>query len=105
MTETVRATVYLQLEAELHRYSPRVPEVQSDIVGAKVVNSTQRRSAKPKPGTVEVKIQVEIPKSAFLALRPEAIVVIPDGMTLAHPIEVEAFDPNDKVVDGDRAVA
>ena len=65
------------------------------ISGAKVVGSTQNRSQSPKPGTVEVKITVEIPKGAFLPLRQQAIVVIPESLTTPHPIEVEALDANE----------
>lgn len=91
--ETVRATVYLQVAPEvaswLDESSPNY------INGAKVVNATQSRSRKPRGGTVEVKLTVEIPKAAFLPLRPEAIVVVPESMTTPHPIEVEAADANE----------
>lgn len=90
--ETVRATVYLQVAPEITRYwakdDPRA------IQGAKVVGSTQKRSSAPKPGTVEVKLTVELPKSAFLPLRPEAVVVVLESLTTPHPIEVEAEDAN-----------
>jgi hypothetical protein len=93
MSETVKATVYLQVAPEWFRfYSKDDPR---GISGAKVVGSTQKRSQAPKPGTVEVKLTVEIPKTAFLPLRPEAIVVVPESLTTPHPIEVEAEDANE----------
>lgn len=92
--ETVRATVYLQVAPEVSRYY--ASDDPNGIRGAKVVNSTQSRARKPQGGTVEVKITVELPKAAFLPLRPEAIVVVPESMTAPHPIEVEAADANEE---------
>lgn len=60
---------------------------------AKVVGLTQKRPESPRRGTVTVKLTLRIPESAFLPLRPEAIVVIPDEMTQANPIEVIAQEP------------
>ncbi|MDR6142063.1 hypothetical protein QE375_001617 [Microbacterium foliorum] len=91
--ENVRATVYLQVAPEVSRFYPR--DDSRSIQGAKVVGSTQKRSSKPQGGTVEVKLTVEIPKAAFLPLRPEAIVIVPESMTTPHPIEVEASDANE----------
>ena len=98
--ETVRATVYLQVQPEYTYWAKNRREFDKpgSIEGAKVVGSTQNRSQKPKPGTVEVKITVEIPKGAFLPLRPEAIVVIPGVLTQPHPITVEAEDANEETV-------
>lgn len=91
--ETVRATTHLQVAPEIATWLQEGHP--NRIQGAKVVASTQGRSAKPKPGTIEVKITIEIPKSAFLPLRPEAVVVVPESMTVPHPIEVEAEDANE----------
>jgi hypothetical protein len=92
--ETVRATVYLQVAPEISSYYQR--DDPNGIRGAKVVGSTQKRSSKPQSGTVEVKLTVELPKAAFLPLRPEAIVVVPESLTTPHPIEVEAADANEE---------
>lgn len=92
--DTVRATVYLQVQPE---YATYLSESHPNYInGAKVINATQSRSKKPKGGTVEVKLTVEIPKAAFLPLRPEAIVIVPETMTAPHPIEVEASDANEE---------
>jgi hypothetical protein len=91
--ETVRATVYLQVAPDRNTYMP-ADDVRS-IAGAKVVASTQGKSSKPKAGTVEVKLTIELPKAAFLALRPEAVVVIPATLTQPHPVTVEAVDAHD----------
>ena len=99
MMETVKATVYLQVEPEYPRWvSGNNRDDIRAIQGARVVGSTQNRSRSPKPGTVEVKITIEVPKSAFLPLRPEAVVVIPEALTTPHPIEVEALDPNESEI-------
>ncbi len=95
--ETIKATAYLQVQPEYSWLAKNLREFDKpgSIVGAKVIGATQNRSQKPKPGTVEVKITIEIPKGAFLPLRPEAIVVIPEALTTPHPIEVEAEDANE----------
>lgn len=93
-SDSVQATVYLQLQPEYHHFLGR--DTAAGIVGAKVVGSTQNRAQKPKPGTVEVKLTVELPKGAFLPLRPEAVVVIPETLTQPHPITVEALDPTEQ---------
>lgn len=105
MTETVKATVYLQVQPEYSWWAKNRREFDNPkaIEGAKVVGSTQNKSQKPKPGTVEVKITVELPKGAFLPLRPEAIVVIPESLTQPHPVEVEAQDANEGEVSDDDA--
>lgn len=95
--EAVRATVYLQVQPEYSwraKQSKRFDE-PSAIDGAKVIGSTQNKSQKPKPGTVEVKVTIEIPKGAFLPLRPEAIVIVPESLTEPHPVAVEAQDANE----------
>lgn len=96
--ETVRATVYLQVQPEYNYWAKQRRELDTPaaIEGAKVVGSTQNKTQKPRPGTVEVKITVELPKAAFLPLRPEAIVIVPESLTTPHPIEVEASDANEE---------
>jgi len=93
--QNVRATVYLQVAPEYNRWQSDHSKPES-VAGAKVVRSTQKRSAAPEPGTVEVKLTIELPKTAFTPLAPEAIVVIPETLTMPHPIEVEAVDANEE---------
>lgn len=82
----VRAATYLQLKADFW--------ADDKVRGAKVVRATQKPPMDSQmPGTVLVKITIEVPESAFLPLRPEAVVVIPEALTLGKPIEVEAEDP------------
>lgn len=97
MSQTVRAIVYLQVQPEYTwraKQSRRFDEPEA-LEGAKIVGYTQNKAQKPKPGTVEVKVTVELPKGAFLPLRPEAIVVIPETLTTPHPVTVEAGDANE----------
>jgi len=92
--ETVHATAYLQIEPNYRAYYSDRSKPES-IDGARVVAVTQKKSAKPRPNTVEVKVTFELPKGAFLPLAPEAIVVIPESLTQPHPITVEALDANE----------
>lgn len=97
VADSVRATVYLQVQPEyLAWYGASQRDTAAAIRGAKVVGSTQNKSTRPKPGTIEVKLTVELPKAAFLSLRPEAVVVIPETLTQPHPVEVEALDANEE---------
>jgi hypothetical protein len=82
------AEFYVQIEPEL--YGPDPGRVRS----IKAVALTQKRPGRQRAGTVMVKLRVRVPDGAFLPLRPEAIVVIPEGMTVAEPITVEAEDPS-----------
>lgn len=91
MAKHVDATFYAQVEPEWSSW--RNSEGQRALRGAKVVNVTQRKPERPKGGTVLVKLTIRVPEAAFLPLRPEAIVVVPEDMTIASPIEVVAEDP------------
>lgn len=95
--DAVRATVYLQVQPEYTWQAKQYRQFDTPgaIRAAKVVGSTQGKSQKPKPGTVEVKVTIEIPKGAFLPLRPEAIVIVPESLTAPHPVTVEAQDANE----------
>lgn len=92
MSTTVDIPVYLQVEPERNNYFEG--DSIHSVTGGKVVGTTQRKSRKPRPGTVEVKVTLRIPKAAFIPLRPEAVIVIPESFTQPHPIEVEAQDIN-----------
>ena len=92
MSGHVDATFYAQIEPEFSSYVSR--EGDRAVLGAKVVGLTQKRPERPRSGVVVTKLTVRIPKAAFLPLRPEAIVVIPEDMTAPYPIEVEAGDPS-----------
>lgn len=56
---------------------------------------TKRRpERRTRSGSISVKLSLDIPDGAFLPLRPEAVIVVPEGMTRVEPIVVEAQDPN-----------
>lgn len=84
------ATFFAQVDPEWRNYYGQEPT----LVGARVVTITQKRPRKPKGGTVLVKLTIRVPDAAFLPLRPEAIVVVPEDMTVVTPLEVEASDPS-----------
>ena len=86
------ATFYAQVEPVWSWWKDSNGE--QDLQGAKVVAITQKRPSKPRSGVVITKLTIRIPDSAFLPLRPEAIVVIPENMTAASPLEVLAEDAN-----------
>lgn len=83
--ETVDATFYVQVEPEWF--------TSSRLRGAKAIRLTQSKPNPPKGGTVTCKLTVRLPSSAFLPLRPEAVIVVPEGMVIENPIEVEAVNP------------
>lgn len=84
------ATFYAQVEPVWSRWRTNG---EHTVQGAKVVRLTQAKPAKQMGGTVLVKLTLRIPEAAFLPLRPEAVVVIPEDMAAVQPIEIEAVDP------------
>lgn len=90
MTKHHDATFYAQVEPTWSRWT-RDGEKYVDSV--KVVTITQKKPERPRGGTVLVKLTIRVPDAAFLPLRPEAIVVIPEDLTITTPIEVEAEAP------------
>ena len=87
MADHIDATFYAQVKPEFSYNGERV-------LRAKVVALTQAKPSHPRGGVVVVKLTIRVPEAAFLPLRPEAIVVIPEDMTAPYPIEVEAGDPS-----------
>jgi hypothetical protein len=82
----IRAATYLQVKADFW--------MGDRVRSAKVVRATQKAPGDAQlPGTVLVKITLDIPENAFLPLRPEAIVTIPADFAIAKAIEVVAEDP------------
>lgn len=88
------ATFYVQLEPERGHWED-MNTGERAILGAKAVGITQSRPRKPRPGSVVIKLTVDLPEAAFLPLRPEAIITIPAEFTDSTPILVEALDPTD----------
>lgn len=86
------ATFYIQLEPSYGwGIDPRTGEKR--IVGAKAVGLTQQRPGKPKPGTIAVKLEVEVPEAFFLPLRPAAVIALPEDLgVLSTPVQVQAID-------------
>lgn len=92
--ESVDATFYVQLAPEWERFWE--DEDGNKILSrAKLAGSTISKPGKPRSGTVLLKLTVRVPAGAFLPLAPQAVVVIPEGMTTTEPIMVVAEDPND----------
>lgn len=79
----VPATFYLQVEPNWS-YS-------GTLIGAKASRLSQNKPGRPLGGSVMVKMTVHVPRGAFMPLRPEAVVVIPENMTLTEPVHVEAL--------------
>ncbi len=94
--KTIKTTGYLQIEPDWNDYYSHDRDDPSYLRGAKVVGVTQKRSRQPRAGVVEIAVTIEIPSSAFVPLRPEATIVIPEGLTIQHPVVVEAADPNEE---------
>jgi hypothetical protein len=91
------ATTYLQVEPVFGRnWDAREMKYVDVVESIKIVAATQKRPTKPRRSTVIAKITLQMPDGAFLPLAPEAIVVIPENMTMTAPIEVVAEDPNEE---------
>ena len=88
----VDATFYAQVRPTFSTWR-KTPTGDHAVESAAVERVTQKRPARPVPGTVLVKLTIRLPKAAFYPLRPEAVVVVPESLAEANPIEVEALDP------------
>lgn len=97
----VDAVVYVQVEPEWYRYGSAGSD-ERPLTGAKFARATQQRPTSPKPGAVLLKLTLRIPAAAFYPLRPEAIVVVPETLTEATPVEVTAEDPHVAADSGER---
>jgi hypothetical protein len=91
--DTVDATFHVQIEPYWSRWETTNGEKL--VTGAKMINATQARPGKQKPGTVMVKLTVRLPKAAFYPLRPEAVVIVPASLIEATPVEVTAEAPGE----------
>lgn len=89
---SVDVVAYIQVKPDWgYRFSD---EDESAVNGARAVALTQTRPRKPVPDTVMVKVTLRIPRAAFYPLVPEAVVVVPERLTEATPVTVEASDPS-----------
>lgn len=92
MSTSKDATFYVQIEPIWSRWT--------NASGDKVLNSikavgiTQTRPTRPRSGVIVAKLTLRVPGSAFMPLRPEAIVVVPEDMVITSPLEVAAEDPS-----------
>lgn len=94
MSGFVDAEFFAQVEPEWSHYLGN--DGERVLRGAKVVTVTQKRPARPRRDVVLVRLTIRVPRAAFMPLRPEAIVVIPDDMTETLPVQVEASSPQDE---------
>lgn len=94
MSDHVDATFYVQVEPQWNQWMSG--DSPNRLQGAKAVTLTQAKPGRQRGGTVLVKLTVRLPKSAFLPLAPEAIVVVPEDRTLAEPIQVTVGDVADE---------
>ncbi|MFI5426094.1 hypothetical protein [Aeromicrobium sp. UC242_57] len=92
--KTHKATFYAQVKAK-RGYGTRNPDTGLRPVSEiRLAKTTQSYPGTRDTDTVIVKLTVEVPDTAFDPLLPNAVVTIPEGMTV-HPIAVEADDANE----------
>lgn len=85
--KTVEATFYVQLEPDWSHYM-RDADGESVLVAASAARMTKKRPDRPKPGTVTAKLTMVLPASAFLPLRPAAVITVPADALETTPLEV-----------------
>lgn len=83
--EPLTATAYLQVWKR-QPWGPYTAE-------ARVVKTTQKKPDVVEPGCIVVKVRIRIPREAWEAFEPEAVIDVPAEL-IQHPIEVEAADAN-----------
>lgn len=91
---TRQTTFYVQIEPEFSRYRTRNGEPEISKIKATAIN--QNRPQHPRSGSVVIKLTIEVPESAFMPLRPEAVIVLnEDQLMNADAITVHAEDPHE----------
>lgn len=87
MSDTVDATGYIVVEAKRANYGyvGRPREVRE----AKLVKVLRSKPAELVGDQVAVKVTIRLPKSAFEALSPEAVIEVPEDL-VQKPVEVTA---------------
>jgi hypothetical protein len=91
-----RCTFYVQIEPEWSAYAAKNGDPVLRAIKAK--RMTQSRPNDPLGGSVMVKLTVEVPDGAFMPLRPEAVIVVPENFVKQNPIQVIAEDPDEPAV-------
>ncbi len=91
----IDATFYVQVVPE---FSPYTYDGEQRVTGAVARRITQTRPAKPVADAVLVKLTINLPKAAFLPLRPEAVVVVPADFLQSAPMYVDAEDANEEAL-------
>jgi hypothetical protein len=87
------ATFYVQVEPNWSRWTDSHGE--RSLRGIRAVLLTQNKPAKPRPRVVVTKLTVRVPDAAFLPLRPEVVIVVPEDLVVTSPIEARAEDASE----------
>lgn len=91
---TVKATFYVQIEPDWSSWGTD-GEGEKILEGASAVRITKKRPERPKPGTVTAKLTMVLPASAFLPLRPAAVITVPADALEATPLEITVEAPEE----------
>lgn len=83
----VEATFYVQIEPSWSHWQTDA-DGEAVLQSASAVRITKTRPGRPKPGTVTAKLTMVLPASAFLPLRPVAVITVPADAVEANPIQV-----------------
>jgi hypothetical protein len=85
MTSPVTATFYAQVEKK-ERY------INGKWVSGQVTKITQEKPATTPKDTVTVRLTVELPREAFEAYAPSAVIKIPTNLVSGQPMHVIVED-------------
>lgn len=91
MAECVTATAYLVVEGKRRSWGNDLYEK------GRVVSSRTNKPAQLLVDQVAVKVTLKIPKLAFEALTPEAVIEIPEDL-VQRPVWIEAAEAADPCV-------
>lgn len=93
--KNVEATFYVQLEPEWSNYW-RDADGEAVLSGVSAARMTKKRPDRPKSGTVTAKLTMVLPASAFLPLRPAAVITVPADALETTPLEVIVERPEEQ---------
>lgn len=96
MSEFIDVEAYLSIEPVWSRWN-KTADGHPYPEGGRITGVTKKAPAgRQAPGTLVTKIKLRIPIGAFLPLRPEAVITIPEGLLVGKAIEAEALDAHEE---------
>lgn len=93
--EHVDATGYLVLQASRSQFASPGASGLRPVNHAKIAAFRANRPARLELDQIAIRVTVRVPSSTFDPISPEALIVVPEGLILRGPTQVDAVDANE----------